>query len=549
MKIFKSIFLSLCALLLSLLILFPLLSMEGAFYGYSSPLNIPEYPRKTGEKISNVLLILIDGLRADSARSLLSLKKIPGAFGTLKTKPPSWSNPCFANIITGTWQDFHSVTSNEFDAEIPVEHLFSFSSSSFVTAFSGDESNLQLIGDSPSMSFSPDPSLSAEEMDQLIAGKAIEFLSREPSFILVHLSQVDHYQHYYGLQGEPTTKALQNVDTLLGEILEKVDLKSYLVIVTSDHGHIDQGGHGGGEEEVLNTPFFLFGENVKTGVTVSGNQVDIAPTISLLSGAPIPRYCLGEPLWDAFDLSLETRGRFSLRLLEQRDKFASSFFQMLGGVYKPLNFSMLESSSDFSSVFGTAESLRKRIDSQIQTLKGERIAQERNSRLFAPVVCGILIIGVILFGLRKGWPLAFLDATIILILFLIFYHEGLGLSFSFSVLKWGSFLEFFLIFGLPLLLAEVIVSFLLPFQVRKANPMELAKFLQKSLFSVSLILLMIFSLFFYLNGMSSTWHLPDFDQGFYELALLLLIVWNGLFALLLPFVFGFFWKRRKGARG
>lgn len=549
MRIIRSFGFSILTFLLSLLILFPLLSMEGAFYGYSSPLVIPDYPRASGEKVSNVLLILVDGLRADSAQSLSSLKEYPGASGILKTKPPSWSNPCFANIVTGTWQDFHSVTSNEFDSEIPVEHLFAFSSSSFITAFSGDESNLQLIGDSPLMSFSPDPSLSIEEMDRLIAQKAEEFLSQRPSLIFVHLSQVDHYEHYYGVSGEPTKKALQNVDSLIGEILGKVDFQSYSVIVTSDHGHIDQGGHGGGEEEVLNIPIFLFGEKVKKGMEFSGTQVDIAPTISLLTGAPIPRYSLGEPLWEVFELPLEIKARFSLSLLEQRDKFAFSFFKMLGKTYNPLDFSPLEDSDDFSSLFNTSKSLRKSIDSQIEFLKGENINKERNSRLLVPVFAWIVIAGIVILGSRKGWPRAFLNAAMVLFLFFLAFTEILGLSFSFSILKWGTFLEFFVIFGLPLLLSEVIVALLLPFQFRRLNSIQLNLFLQKISVSVSLILIGIFSIFFYLNGMSSPWHLPDFDQGFYELSLLLLMVWNGLFAILLPLALGFFWRKREKARG
>lgn len=549
MRILRSVGFSLLALLLSLLVLFPLLSMEGAFYGYSPPLLIPDYPRKNSEKVSDVLLILVDGLRVDSAQSLSSLKKYPGASGILKTRPPSWSNPCFANLVTGTWADFHSVTSNEFDSEIPLENLFTFSSSSFITAFSGDESNLKLIGEPPEMSFSPDPSLSIEEMDRLIVQKAEEFLSQRPAFLLVHLSQVDHYEHYYGVSGEPTKKALQNVDFLIGDILGKVDFQSYSVIVTSDHGHIDQGGHGGGEEEVMNIPLFIFGGKVKKGVELTGKQVDIAPTISLLTGTPIPRYSLGEPLWDVFELPFDTKAKFSLSLLQQRDKFASSFFQMLGETYNPLDFSPLETSADIPSLFNTSESLRKNIDSQIELLTRENISKERNSRLFAPLLTCVVIAGLLILGLRKGWLWAFLNAAIVLVLFLLVFTQILRLSLSFSSLKWGTFLEFFVIFGLPLLLSEVVVAFLIPFQFRGSGSVELNLFLQKSLVCVSLLLLGFFSIFFYLNGMSSPWHLPDFDQGFYELSLLLLVIWNGLFALFLPPVFGFFWRKREKARG
>lgn len=546
MKFYRFLLIPLLALIASVLVFFPLLSMEGAFYGYSSSLKIPDYPHQSGGKSSNVLLIVVDGLRVDMAKSLSSLTKFPVTTGTLRTKPPSWSNPCFSNIVTGTWQEFHSVTSNEFQEIIPVEQIFTFSSSSFVTAFSGDESSRALIGDTASMAYAPISSQSPEEEDILILKKAKEFLALKPSFLLVHLNQVDHYLHYSGISGEPTAKALRNIDSLLDDLLSDVDLNSYSVIVTSDHGHLDQGGHGGGEDIVLTTPLFMFGARIKPGIQVSGTQIDIAPTVAVLTGAPIPRYSLGEPLWDVLDLPLEVKVQAALRLLGERDQFAQAFFQMLKEKYTPVDFTPLESSTDYAAVFTTSESLRKNIDSQIQALVNTKISEERNSRLYAPIVGGLVILGVLILGFRRKWPFALLNAIVALILFLLAYREVLGLSFSFSILKVGSFLEFFLIFGIPLLLSEIVVAILLPLQLKSARAGELTKFLQKSLFSVSLILLFLFSLLFYLNGMSSPWHLPDFGLGFLELTLLLMIIWNGFFVLFVPPVFWLFWRKVRG---
>ena len=42
------------------------------------------------------------------------------------------------------------------------------------------------------------------------------------------------------------------------------------LIITSDHGHRDDGGHGGDEEAVLHTPLIFSGDAVKEGSS-SGN--------------------------------------------------------------------------------------------------------------------------------------------------------------------------------------------------------------------------------------------------------------------------------------
>lgn len=546
MKLYKLLLLPFLGLILSVLVFFPLYSMEGAFYGYSPPLKVPDYPHQIGEKNASVLLVIVDGLRADLAKSLTSLTKFEGASGILRTRPPSWSDPCFSNILTGTWQEIHSVTSNEFQGPIPVEQIFTFSSSYFTTAFSVDEGSRALIGNLSNMSFAPVSPQSPEEEDTLILNKAKEFLALKPSFLLVHFGELDHYLHQSGVSGEPTQKALQRIDSLLSDLLSSVDLSSYSVIVTSDHGHLDQGGHGGEEEVVLNTPLFMFGAKIKTGVQVLGNQVDIAPTVAALTGAPIPRYALGEPIWEALDLNSKEKAQTALRLLEERDQFARAYFQMLDVQYLPVDTASLKNSSDDAALFRRAEDLRKNIDSEVQALRAVKINQERNSRLYIPIAGALILLGFLFLGFKKRWPLAFLNAVVVLILFLLIYTQVLGLSFSFSILKIGSFLEFFLIWGLPLLFSEILISLLLPLQLKNAPAGELTKFSQKTLFSVSLLLVFLFSVAFYINGMSSSWHLPDFSVGFLELALLLLVIWNGLFTLFIPSIFWLFWRRFRG---
>ena len=70
--------------------------------------------------------------------------------------------------------------------------------------------------------------------------------SAEYQLVLIHLDQVDYAGHHEGGPQDPRwNQAAQRADDLLAEILAAVDLEQDTLLVVSDHGQIDPGGHGG----------------------------------------------------------------------------------------------------------------------------------------------------------------------------------------------------------------------------------------------------------------------------------------------------------------
>lgn len=67
----------------------------------------------------------------------------------------------------------------------------------------------------------------------------------------VYFCGVDESGHVYGLQGEEYRAAVRRVDTHVERLLEAVARRTedrgedWLVVLTTDHGHRDEGGHGG----------------------------------------------------------------------------------------------------------------------------------------------------------------------------------------------------------------------------------------------------------------------------------------------------------------
>lgn len=540
----------LIVLLLGILGLIPLLGQQDSFYLYQPPLTLPsgQYTAGAGTE-TKVIVVIVDGLRVDQAEKLKlwDESKKQGAWGTLLTQPPSWSDPCFSNIITGTWAEFHSVSSNEFQGKIPVDTIFRAARSKGLTvAFCGDEKWLSLLPSPPDYSFGIDSTTDPEGADLSILEKGLEFLTKGPDLLFVHLNQVDHTSHFYGTSSQESERALAHVDSLLSRFLARVDWEKYVLFLISDHGHRIQGGHGGGEEEVLTTPLLIRGKGVIAGGPLRGKQVDLAPTLAVLLGCPFPAYNLGSPLFSAITLSEKNKALAEFSLLETRFSFARAYGALLGEGIRAIDFPSgkdLEKQEKWAALFRWSEEQLRELDRSLVEIRENGLAQERLSRLWAPILATLACLLLILLGRKRGWPLAFLNAAVILILFVLFFTYVFGQTFSFSTLPTGSLLVFLLIFAPPLFLPAILVLSAIPLQCRKKSSEERLLFAGKMLFSFSFLLLALFAFVYYANGLVSTWHLLDFALGFLILAILLLLIFNGIFSLFLLPLFYFCWGR------
>ena len=68
-----------------------------------------------------------------------------------------------------------------------------------------------------------------------------------------------------------------------------------MFVVAADHGHIATGGHGGWESVVTSVPAVFSGPGIPI-VAGAASQSDVAPTVALLAGIPVPRFSAGAPL-------------------------------------------------------------------------------------------------------------------------------------------------------------------------------------------------------------------------------------------------------------
>ena len=101
------------------------------------------------------------------------------------------------------------------------------------------------------------------------------------NLVLIHIDQVDYAGHHEGGPIDPRwDAAATRADGLLNEIASAMDLSQDTLIIFSDHGQIDRGGHGGQDPIVLLEPFVMVGKGVVGGKFPDVKMVDIAPTVA-----------------------------------------------------------------------------------------------------------------------------------------------------------------------------------------------------------------------------------------------------------------------------
>src|SRR6185503_18176680 len=87
---------------------------------------------------------------------------------------------------------------------------------------------------------------------------ATRLLREDPAQLaVVELVTTDEAGHAWGAASPEYAHAVALADGALRRLAAEVDLARSVLVVTSDHGHVAGGGHGGGEEEVLAVPVVL----------------------------------------------------------------------------------------------------------------------------------------------------------------------------------------------------------------------------------------------------------------------------------------------------
>jgi hypothetical protein len=115
--------------------------------------------------------------------------------------------------------------------------------------------------------------------------------------VLVYIEGPDIAGHQEGAASGTYASAVRSADQLIDMVVHGLDPAHDALVVTADHGHLDGGGHGGAEPDVVAIPIVLWGAGVPhwSRVTHAGSR-DVAPTIAALLGLGPLRHATGRSL-------------------------------------------------------------------------------------------------------------------------------------------------------------------------------------------------------------------------------------------------------------
>ncbi|WP_371663801.1 alkaline phosphatase family protein [Streptomyces sp. NBC_00280] len=222
------------------------------------------------------------------------------------------SGPGWSSVLTGVWPDRHGVTGNDFTGADYTRHPDFLSRAATArpglrtaaavswpelvdrgTLGPGIGERVRYDGESDGY----------EGADRLVADTAVRWLTEDdPDVVFVYFGATDEAGHATGPLSPAYDRALLAQDAHLGRLLDAIDARRshpsradehWTVLVTTDHGHLDTGGHGGdthAEREV----FVVLAEPGTPGGTRldTPRLIDIAPTVLDRLGIP------ADPAWD-----------------------------------------------------------------------------------------------------------------------------------------------------------------------------------------------------------------------------------------------------------
>jgi predicted AlkP superfamily pyrophosphatase or phosphodiesterase len=293
---------------------------------------------------SKVLVVGMDGLRFDRLLALdapvlaglmstgaYGTSKLPyGEAGTPRTESPGEvvpktpepgdggrvirsrtdSGPGWSSIATGVWPDKHGVVDNGFESPqfqkfpdflsrattarpgLTTSAFFSWAALAEHGAF-GPAIDHRFVLDGYAVGWAA--------ADKQVAEAAERHLAEEdPDATFVYLGDTDEVAHDLGPHCPEYAAALQAQDAYLGRLLDAVRARPsypgerWTVLVTTDHGHVDEGGHGGTSDEER-TVFVIagrLGEDLGGRPLAAPRLVDVGPTALVALGVPV------DPAWD-----------------------------------------------------------------------------------------------------------------------------------------------------------------------------------------------------------------------------------------------------------
>ena len=269
----------------------PNLDLAAPLVGKLDPSSIAS----ASDRESEVLLVVIDGLRADVAATLPFLSRLgdAGARAATWDDPPTYSAAQYVALLAGVPPRDSGVRTNETLRAAGVDDV----------ARRARVAGMHTAVVSTCVDWwrrlFPESFESAEVMASRDITAEVGRLRKRGGLLVVHLCGVDDAGHAHGARSTEYAVAAAAADSMTAALADAWGWPRADVVVTADHGHRDRGGHGGEEPEVRASFVVAAGPDVQPGArVVDARNVNLAPTLAALLNAAPPATASGRVLVD-----------------------------------------------------------------------------------------------------------------------------------------------------------------------------------------------------------------------------------------------------------
>lgn len=244
----------------------------------------------------HMVVVVIDGLRHDRIPAMphLGALAFEGVSRPLMADFPSYTYAGITTMVTGTPPVYSGVRLNGAGVHTHLDTL---------PLAAGRAGIPQQVSPGELEDFEALLRLPAQGVGHAEAPQRLKLGSVGLSW--VYFGAVDAAGHRYGAASEAYTEAVGRADALIGDLAGHLDPVRDALVVVSEHGHLDGGGHGGTEPEVLRAVFVARGGPfVRGGAALPPAPMrDLASTLAASLGIAPPDHNTGHPMADALGLA------------------------------------------------------------------------------------------------------------------------------------------------------------------------------------------------------------------------------------------------------
>lgn len=504
-----------------------------ALIDYPSPYLAPLAPGKDGDQIAKqVVLVVVDALRADTARTLPGVNSLrqKGADRNMTVGQPSLSLPGWTVIGTGAWQEQSGVTLNFYSQDIKLDTIFEAAKrkglATAIVGAGGGWKQLYTRGIDWNESV-PTPKneysdlAAVRRQDDEIEATALRIMKeKQPNLLLVHFAEPDDAGHAHGAASPQYREAALAEDGRFARLAAVMDLTQSTILVTGDHGMLDRGGHGGWETEVMTVALIAAGKGIKPGMYANAYQVDIAPTLAALLGTSFPAHNQGIPMFDMLEMSVPqraSRGVDTARQISDRYAVISSVLRSSPFDHEKLNAAIQAlNAGNAESAFQAAMDAIGTIRAQAANAKQRRLNEDRLARL---PLSFLLLVPFVIYALvmrqaKWNWLIPIVGTVVYFLVFYLLFIGG-GYYFSLSIFNTEErILSFFTARTVDAMIALAIASAVVGVLSQRASRYHLILDTINAAFLITFVLTIQILIFYVLYSIDFAWYLPDLALGF-----------------------------------